>query len=284
MIATTGVLGRISHLVFLVRGSPNHESAKHVALANVGYDAAVDSDLQSVWMLGEPGFDVEDSVSDHLQRLQLVRLFRKAAAAYVTGDTEAFNAISSDDAIATSLFGASDQTRVHRIRFQYVVGNSRLMMVFGSVSFENKYVLGTYSLLTIWCKDEESWKLLTVTQDPVSLKAAKEQLPRLIDGLNDDDLPNPKPAKLVSPADGVCPVPMLGERFGSFVWESQEEQDSSFRIAEFHHGRASRLFVEPKPSISAGRLWSVKDPWKWRVWTIGHNGAVSFSGQRVFED
>lgn len=96
------------------------------------------------------------------------------------------------------------------------------------------------------------------------------------------------PAKLLTP-DGIFPQPKGGERFGDFRWQPSPSANVVAEVAEFAYQGNARLFVhfrsqqDPEhDAISVGQLWTTNDVWKWRVWSITNQGAVSFSSFRSF--
>src|SRR5262249_29501927 len=149
----------------------------------------------------------------------------------------------------------------------YVLGNSHLAFVLMSASFWNETALGCMELLSVWVKTGDAWTLLTITNDPLSLQAAREGLPRLAGELVEEKGKAVQPATLMNPRDGLLPRPLPGQRFGDFRW-TPSESEGVVEIAEFNYGRASRLFVARGGSVSAGELWTIGGPWSWRVWSV----------------
>ena len=105
----------------------------------------------------------------------------------------------------------------------------------------------------------------------------------------------PEPAELVAPPDGTYPLPLPGQRFGDFVWTPSPSRKVVAEIAEFAYVRGdpayqdARLFVFPRSRVgpvvdrvSAGQLWTTRDVWEWRVWSIRDDGVITFSDARFF--
>lgn len=137
-------------------------------------------------------------------------------------------------------------------------------------------------LVSVWVKTDEMWKLLTISNDPITLEAALSDLPRIAQSLVNGDDQRISPASLVSPIDGAFPQPTPEDSYGPFVWRSSTSESVVVEIAEFHYGHASRLFSRPKGKVSAGELWSTGGEWSWRVWSMGKNGQIVLSDVRHF--
>jgi hypothetical protein len=83
---------------------------------------------------------------------------------------------------------------------------------------------------------------------------------------------------------------MARERFGDFVWKGSASTGVIGEIAEFNYGYDVRLFLFPGAvggqdrRLSAGKLWTTRTPWVWRVWSINQDGNVVFSDTRQFRN
>lgn len=144
-------------------------------------------------------------------------------------------------------------------------------------------------MLLIFRRPSTEWQLLAVTRDPVSTRdflRAFRQAPPL--GPRDSRQPATlAPATLIAPADGRSPQAARGQRFGDFTWRASPSPNVVMEIAEFAYGDDVRLFLQrPRPAatmaVSAGRLWTTKDKWTWRVWSISGTGDIAFSDTRTF--
>jgi hypothetical protein len=84
------------------------------------------------------------------------------------------------------------------------------------------------------------------------------------------------------------PIAAPGERFGSFRWQSGPSDDVVAEIGEFVYEDEARLIlVTPvgpgsRPEISAGKLWTTKGEWSWRIWSVARTGELTFSEARTF--
>jgi hypothetical protein len=98
----------------------------------------------------------------------------------------------------------------------------------------------------------------------------------------------PLPATITSPANGKFPQSPAGDRFGDFRWRSSPSENVVAEIAEFSNDGDVRLFLMPRsrpstPSaVSAGKLWTTKGQWSWRIWSVSESGDIAFSEARTF--
>jgi hypothetical protein len=82
--------------------------------------------------------------------------------------------------------------------------------------------------------------------------------------------------------------PVTGQFFGVFEWESAASDDVVAEIGEFAYDEDARLFlvlpVQPgaRQTISAGRLWTTRREWSWRIWSVSRTGELAFSEARTF--
>jgi hypothetical protein len=59
-------------------------------------------------------------------------------------------------------------------------------------------------------------------------------------------------------------------------------------IAEFSYHDDARLILVPARSagaprrVSTGQLWSTRDEWAWRIWSISGSGEIALSEVRTF--
>ncbi|MFC1890300.1 peptidoglycan DD-metalloendopeptidase family protein, partial [Thermodesulfobacteriota bacterium] len=268
-------LEAIDPIVLLVKTSPNHGGAFYGALHDDmsgivrGEDtASLDGQLQSV---------------DDFQTLRALNY--QAMYAYVRGGAELLSSLANPDMIEIA-WPPGHEPRgiaVAGMRPLCFLGNPRLVAAIGKASFLWEKAIGFKYTVSMWMKEQNGWRLLCITDDPRSLDMAVDEFPRIAHGLNLGQPMSPVPAQLVSPADGAYPEPSGGERFGDFLWRPSSSANMVAEIAEFHYGRANRLVLPDRGTrVSTGELWSTGGPWKWRIWSIGRNGEVTFSEARGF--
>jgi len=169
-------------------------------------------------------------------------------------------------------------------------GNERLAFATVTASYQADTTLGQASLLLGFLRTSSRWQLIVAARDPISNQDFVTSLPGLSRALVQGTLagPPPTPAILQSPDNGHFPVPPNGARFGNFEWQSSTSDDVIAEIAEFRYRDDARLFLL-QPSnrgvpqrVSVGQLWSTRDEWTWRVWSITKSGEVAFSEARTF--
>ncbi|HXJ95727.1 MAG TPA: hypothetical protein VMT20_23040 [Terriglobia bacterium] len=271
---------------FLLRTSRNYEGAKSLAL-----QAPVCSES----LQGSP-------LSEHL-----LAVVERAARAYLGGSdpsttlddperlrTETANANS--DARAELLGKSRASLDLVRVRLHQIMpcgywGNDHLAFVPVLSTYESERHLGKLSTLMILRNRREQWRLLAASTDPISNTEFMKQLPTLARLLQKPWTPssNPVAAKILAPEDGENPEPAAGQRFGDFEWQPSDSGDVVAEIAEFAYKDDARLFMlfpsadasQPE-RVSAGKLWTSRSTWLWRVWSISDTGAVSFSESRSF--
>jgi len=131
---------------------------------------------------------------------------------------------------------------------------------------------------------------LVASQDPITTRDFVREIPRLVASF---DRPGavrhaPIPATIISPGPAEFPRPDNGDRFGTFRWQSSPSDDVVAEIAEFAYDGDERLFLVRHSSpgapaaISAGQLWTTKEQWSWRIWSISWTGDIAFSESRTF--
>ena len=168
-------------------------------------------------------------------------------------------------------------------------GNDRLAFVTVNASYQADTTIGHAPLLLAFRKTSSRWQLLVAARDPVSNRHFATLLPALSKMLARDIPagPVPTPATLRSPQNGRFPIPVNGARFGDFEWESSTSGDVVAEIAEFSYQDDARLFLlRPRnpgvpQHVSAGRLWSTRGEWAWRIWSITRSGEIAFSEVRT---
>ena len=175
-------------------------------------------------------------------------------------------------------------------------GNSRLAFVQTVSSYQSAKALGHVTTLLILRKQQNRWKLLTASTDPVSNMSNNprgfvSQVSNIAGMLNNGKTPESRPmaATLLAPKDGQFPQPPPGQRFGQFSWRPGKSSKAIAEIVEFAYNGDARLFARffsggppANEQLSAGQLWTTRGEWKWRVWTISDSGDVSLSQPRSF--
>ena len=253
---------------FLLRGSPNHDKARALV------EDLVDCD------------DVQlDGNSADIPELR--RVNELAVASHV--ECRAADAgISDPDRFPTSCGNNNVPPRIKVIKTCALSGNSRLAFASSVVGIESHDRVGRRTIAAVLRKTDK-WRALTVAGDPVTAKEfASDALPfarRL--AKETPQTPDGQPAVILTP-DGTYPAPKAGDRFGSFSWKGSPSAGVQGEIVEFNYGQDVRLVLLPGAApdqdreISAGRLWTTKSPWVWRVWSIRSDGGVTFSDVRQF--
>jgi hypothetical protein len=164
------------------------------------------------------------------------------------------------------------------------------MFVTANASYQADTTLGHASVLLGFRRTSSPWQIIVAARDPISNQDFVTSLPSLSRALVRDTSAGrqPMPAILQSPDGGQFPVPPNGDRFGNFTWQSSTSGDVVAEIGEFRYRDDARLFLlQPRhqgvpQQVSAGQLWSTRDEWAWRVWSITQSGEVAFSEARTF--
>jgi len=212
--------------------------------------------------------------------------------AYLRGDLEDINIISDDDRLGTGCVEAN-RYFVNKVEVCGIYGNPKLVFIPLLNSFSNETSLGQKTLLVILRNVSNKWKLLTVTDDPVSLSMFDGPVQKLAKRLKEKNSVTesriPEPATLLTP-DWEFPAPVSGERFGNFVWRPSPSEDVVAEILEFEAGsftRRTRLFLffdksAHERKLSTGKLVHTGGTWHWRVWSISENSSLALSDYRSF--
>jgi hypothetical protein len=260
------LLGPQRGWTFLVASSTNHDTARQLALrpAHCGGTASaqgVPSDLAVA----------------------------EVAAAYLAGDTAAMLSHADPERL-TGLRANREPVRVGGVVVCEGWGNERLAFVTVNASYQADTTIGHASLLLAFRRTSSQWRLLVAARDPVSNRQFTRQLPALSRLLVRDSAagPVPAPATVRSPQTGQFPIPANGARFGDFEWRSSRSPDVVAEIAEFSYHDDARLILVPTRSagaprrVSTGQLWSTRDEWAWRIWSISGSGEIALSEVRTF--
>jgi hypothetical protein len=152
-------------------------------------------------------------------------------------------------------------------------------------TYESEKTIGQIPMLLIFRNQNDNWKLLAASTDPITTSTFLQQIPRFSQMLrppssHEGDL---VPASHISPLSGQPPAPVSGQRFGEFSWQPSSSEDVVAEIVEFAYQNDARLFLRSRQkaaetdAISAGLLWTSKSEWQWRIWSISNAGDVVFS-------
>ena len=164
-------------------------------------------------------------------------------------------------------------------------GNKRLIFVSLNSTYESEKTIGQIPVLLILRNQNNNWKLLAASTDPISTSTFLQQIPRFSQSLQGPSRQKGEllPASRISPLSGLAPTPVSGQRFGEFSWQPSSSEDVVAEIVEFAYQNDARLFLRPRlksvavDQISSGQLWRSKSEWQWRVWSISSAGDVVFS-------
>ena len=262
------LLGPARGWTYLFGLSPNHDAAKQLALR--APECAIAA--------GTANIDRE-----------LAALIANVAPAYMTGDTIAIQAASDPDRMRGEP-RSQGVVSVGRIRSCGAWRNDKLAIARVNVAYEADRALGDARLLLVFRKPANRWQLLVVTRDPISTGDFLDDVPQVMARLAGGSRQSgaPIPAVLQSPSPGHMPAAAVGQRFGAFRWESGPSDTVVAEIAEFAYDDEARLFlvVPVMPGgfheVSAGKLWTTKREWSWRIWSVSQTGELAFSEARSF--
>lgn len=262
--AYDGLLGPERGWVYLFSGSANHDAARAFAL------------LTPQCGLKAPA------------RVDLAALGSTLATAYLEGDTATLQTHADPDRL-TRLPLIQNPVDVDGAVGCTVWANSRLAFVQVLASYQGRDAIGRLPLMLVMRKISAEWQLLVASRDPVTNGVFTRQLDELTVLLdNESEATVPPGATELRPSDRIFPVARMGERFGAFSWQSSRADDVVAEIGEFTYKDDARLFLT-RPSrpggrveISTGQLWTARDWWNWRIWSITRAGNVASSEVRSF--
>ena len=254
---------------FLIASSRNHNAAKTMALRTL--------ECPTEWSSAQ-------SINPELQEIA-----SRIGTAYLEGVADTASGYE-DEARLLAVAPHRQRLRTHGLHACGYAGNDRIAFVPVLGNFESESSLGTARLLLVFRKAEDQWKLLAAASDPVSTGDFVLRVAKLSDLVERGSGPAgaPIPARLLTP-DGQYPRPEGGERFGNFRWQPSPSPNVVAEVVEFAYQGDTRLCVRfrsrqgpEQEAISTGQLWTTNDAWRWRVWSITNQGAVSFSSVRSF--
>lgn len=220
----------------------------------------------------------------------LAHIVADVATSYLERDLVALQAHADPDRLS-GIPARPDALHVRELGACRVYGNDRLAFVPVNASYEADTTLGHAAVVLVFRKrsPQSPWQLLAAARDPISTTEFAQQAAKMAQRLVNADGTSPllTTATLLS-RDGEVPQPSLPhERFGNFTWRSSPSDDVIAEIVEFSYHDDARLFVmAPRAAetsqISAGRLWTTRSIWSWRIWSISRTGDVVFSDTRTF--
>jgi hypothetical protein len=210
------------------------------------------------------------------------------ASAYLEGDAATLQAHADPDRI-TRLPATQNPVKAGAVVVCGTWGNSKLAFVRVLATYQGQDTIGRVPLMLVLRNASARWQLLVGARDPVTNGVFTTELRALTARLRNDGQPSvPSAATALRPADGVFPAPVPGQRFGAFSWVSSQSDEVVGEITEFAYKDDARLFVRQqarpgtRAEISTGLLWSTRDWWSWRIWSITARGDVAFSEVRSF--
>jgi hypothetical protein len=251
---------------FLLSTSKNHEAARSLALR------PPECSLPGSWL----------PVPKELEAAAATM-----AKNYLEEKNPELKPLEDPDRLSTDAPG-SHSREVNSVRECGYLGNDHLAFLPMVLRYQSPKALGWIDLLLILRKQQDEWRLLAASTDPISNGVFLAQIPRLAGMIAKAWIPGSE----ASPATSLTPdfpEPPPGKRFGSFNWQPSDSANLVAEIVEFAYNNDTRLsvkFHEPDVSdesqISASHLLTTKGLWRWRVWSISNSGSVSFSEPQVF--
>lgn len=232
------------------------------------------------------------SLAASIDRRELEEIARDVARSYLEGSiTELKKYLSSNSIISVADLQVTGLVRSNKICLLF--GNENIAIVSTIASFDGAKNIGNTEILMVFEKEENSYRLLTISNDPVLTINKYFTLDRLAERIanaSEENESQPQPAVLLSPEDGKRPSPEAGLPFGNFKWQISSSKNVIAEVVEFSYLCNARLFVrfrekqnKSSDRISEGLLFSGLN-WRWRVWSIAKNGAIAFSETRTFGD
>jgi hypothetical protein len=268
----TGVLTMIDPFVFLVPGSPGHAAARQVASVNRGMALP----WPFYWSLDELGWnDLPGQMRSQDDRRLLENLNYKAVSAYLGDCLPEMGSLLHKDMLRPPDASYHPYDKMWSwagdLRTVYTLGNSRLAFVLAAACCWRGQEVGCVEVLSVWVKAEDRWSLLTITYDPVSVGATREDIPRLAGALVEGEGEALRRATSLALTPGPPPPPDE-VRYDVYRWIPSPSKDVVAEVAEFYYDDANRLFINPGGEVSEGELWGGGVPW--RVWSVGKDGQV----------
>ena len=222
----------------------------------------------------------------------LEALAPQAVRAYIAGDTEALHRLVDAERVGYDRMGAAS-SGADTIETQVVAAARlpQLTFIRSVVIFEGPSGRGWQHVLTVWRRHNHSWRLLVISNDPITTREFFPAVTDLVPHAQADGQ-RPSPAQLSYPVEGGSFIrPRSGDGvFEDFVWQPSSSSDVLAEVVEVDFTTSgNRLFlfvrdgtVPVEQRLSAGQLWGYGRD-RWRVWSIGVDGSVTFSETRTFE-
>jgi hypothetical protein len=276
----------------LVRSAGNYEAARALS-------------MQPPVCGAESGLGAQLPTQPELRQAQETAVM--AARAYLTCDESSLSGISDESRLGRSCFLPGEVMEVETVQACDVSGNRNLALVslvgtftaqvrVPSVNAHKeraplpRFDLGQQSLLAVLRKQGGTWRLLAISDDPLTTSQPTYEATRRFGSLLNDgaaEPTSPDPAQLLT-ADGAYPRPLQGQRFGDFVWRPSPNADVVCEVAEFLVGdvtsvrQRTRMFFlfGREGRMSSGFLWGAAG--RWRVWSISKGGDVALSEQQAY--
>ena len=242
--------------------------------------------------LQEPKCTYIARVAASVDRTELEQIAQTITRSYLEGSiAELEKYISSDAIIPIADLQAMGQVR--SIKICSLFGNENLAVVSAIACFDGSKNIGNTEILMVFKKEGNSYRLLTISSDPVlriNRYFSLDKVARSIANASQES-DRPQPALLLSPEDGKRPTPEGEIPFGNFKWQPSCSENVLAEVVEFAYGYCNaRLFVRfPEDAnksldyISEGLLM-YGGTWQWRIWSIAKNGSIAFSEVRSFKD
>jgi hypothetical protein len=204
----TGVLTMIDPFVFLVPGSPGHAAARQVASVNRGM--ALPRPFS--WSLDElRGNDLPGQMRSPDDRRLLEDLKYQAVSAYLGDCLPQLGSVLHKDMVRPPDASYHPYDKLWSwagdLRTVYILGNSRLAFVLAAACCWRGQEVGCVEVLSVWVKAEGRWSLLTITYDPVSVEATREDIPRLAGALVEGAEETLRPATFLALTPRPSPPP-----------------------------------------------------------------------------
>ena len=241
---------------FLIKGSPDHDGAEALVSELSGCAASMETPSE-----------------EKLRTLQL------QAEASARGFLQCSLDPAKDDRASLSRRCEKAQITARRVTVCRITAAAKLALVETAAATLGQSEIGRHSIVSVH-RFDDSWRLLAISGDPVTLGATATQWRSLASRFGPSSTP-PTAAALQTP-DGVLPSPPAGARFGDFTWIPGK--GGMAQIVEMNYESDTRLFLLDQAAnrLSTGQLWTTNSTWHWRVWTVGQDGSIAFSESRAF--
>ncbi|HMH53669.1 MAG TPA: toll/interleukin-1 receptor domain-containing protein [Candidatus Acidoferrum sp.] len=176
---------------------------------------------------------------------------------------------------------AKQQTHLRRVSVCRITAAAKLALVETAAAIAGEHEVGRRSIVSVH-RFDDGWRVLVVSGDAVSTGTTAGQWRALAPRFTRSRTA-PAQASLQTP-DGVLPSPPAGQRFGDFTW-LPAQGPAIGQFVELNYANDTRLFLvgPAEGRLSTGKLITTNGAWRWRVWTVGSDGAVVLSETRSFQ-